>query len=54
MAQEKNRSGVKAKKQRRTYLGFSFKLSFRLCVDKNGAGKAVVAEDVVETEELSV
>lgn len=54
MAQEKNRSGVKAKKQGRTYLDFSFILSFRLCVDENGAGKAAIAGDVLEIEELSV
>lgn len=45
---------MKGNKRRRTYLGFSFKLSFRLCEDKNGAGKAVIAGDVVETEGLSV
>lgn len=52
MASEKDWS--EGNKQRRIYLGLSFKLSFRLCEDKDGAGKAVTAGDVVEIEELSV
>lgn len=45
---------MKGNKRRGTYLGFFFKLSFRLWEDKKGEEKALIAGDVVETEELSV
>jgi len=54
MAQEENRSGKKEKKQRTIYTGFSFKLSFRMCMDGEGAERAVIAGEVVGVKELSL
>lgn len=53
MAKEENRSGKKEKNQKTTYTGFSFKLSFRMYVDGEGAERAFVGE-VVGIKELSV